>query len=107
MGGAEASFVGLNALDRFAWVGSFSEGGLDDDIQANFPSLNRKASASLRLLWISCGKDDGLFPKDQQLRDWLQSQGFSVHWIEMEGGHEWPVWRRNLAEFAPLLFQKR
>jgi enterochelin esterase-like enzyme len=107
MGGAEASFVGLNALDRFAWVGSFSEGGLDDDIKANFPSLDRKASASLRLLWISCGKDDGLFPKDQQLRDWLQSQGFSVHWIETEGAHEWPVWRRNLAEFAPLLFQGR
>jgi enterochelin esterase-like enzyme len=107
MGGAEASFVGLNALDRFAWVGAFSAGGLDDNVQANFPNLDRKASASLRLLWISCGKDDALFPKDQQLRDWLQSQGFSVHWIETEGGHEWPVWRRNLAEFAPLLFQGR
>jgi enterochelin esterase-like enzyme len=107
MGGAEASFVGLNELDRFAWVGSFSAGGLDDDIKANFLSLDRKASASLRLLWISCAKDDGLFPKNQQLRDWLQSQGFSVHWIETEGGHEWPVWRRNLAEFAPLLFQGR
>jgi enterochelin esterase family protein len=99
--------VGLNELDRFAWVGSFSAGGLDDDIKANFLSLDRKASASLRLLWISCAKDDGLFPKNQQLRDWLQSQGFSVHWIETEGGHEWPVWRRNLAEFAPLLFQGR
>jgi len=107
MGGAEASFVGLNALDRFAWVGAFSAGGLDDDVKANFPNLDRKASASLRLLWISCGKDDGLFPKDQQLRDWLQSQGFSVRWIETEGGHEWPVWRRNLSEFAPLLFQAR
>jgi enterochelin esterase-like enzyme len=107
MGGAEASFVGLNALDRFAWIGSFSEGGLDDDIKANFPNLDRKASASLRLLWISCGKDDGLLPKDQQLHDYLQSQGFSVHWVETEGGHEWPVWRRNLAEFASLLFQGR
>jgi len=107
MGGAEASFVGLNALDRFAWIGSFSEGGLDDDIKANFPNLDPKAKTSLRLLWISCGKDDGLLPKDQQLRDYLQSQGFSVHWIETEGAHEWPVWRRNLAEFASLLFQGR
>jgi len=107
MGGAEASFVGLNALDRFAWVGSFSEGGLDDDIKANFPSLDPKGKTSLRLLWISCGKDDELLPKDEQLRDWLQSQGFSVHWIETDGAHEWPVWRRNLAEFASLLFQGR
>src|SRR5262249_29131930 len=28
MGGAESLFVGLNALDRFAWVGAFSSGGL-------------------------------------------------------------------------------
>jgi enterochelin esterase family protein len=107
MGGAESTFVGLNNLDRFGWIGSFSEGGLNDDIKANFPKLDAKASASLHLLWISCGKDDGLFPKNQQLHDYLQSQGFSVHWVETEGMHEWPVWRRNLAEFAPLLFQGR
>ena len=25
--------------------------------------------------------------------------------IETPGAHEWPVWRRNLAAFTPLLFQ--
>ena len=28
MGGAESLYTGLNALDRFAWVGAFSSGGL-------------------------------------------------------------------------------
>ena len=27
MGGAESLFTGLNAIDRFAWVGAFSSGG--------------------------------------------------------------------------------
>ena len=29
MGGAESLFVGLNAVDKFAWIGAFSSGGLN------------------------------------------------------------------------------
>jgi enterochelin esterase-like enzyme len=25
--------------------------------------------------------------------------------IELPGGHVWMLWRRNLADFAPLLFR--
>src|SRR5581483_12401739 len=50
MGGAESLFVGLNALDRFAWVGAFSSGGLDDDFAKSFPALDSKANSQLRLL---------------------------------------------------------
>ena len=32
MGGAESLYVGLNALDRFAWVAAFSSGGLNDGL---------------------------------------------------------------------------
>ena len=36
--------VGLNALDRFAWVGAFSSGGLSDDFNATFPRLDSSAN---------------------------------------------------------------
>jgi enterochelin esterase-like enzyme len=112
MGGGEAAYVGLSALDRFAWIGAFSQCCLEDDhqpagSQAKGSTFDAKDRASLRLLWVSGGKDDELLPRSEKLRDALQAQGFSVRWVETDGAHEWPVWRRNLAEFAPLLFQKR
>jgi enterochelin esterase-like enzyme len=104
MGGAEAVFTGLNDMKDFGWIGAFSEGGLNEDVKSDFPNIDMKARESLRLLWISCGKDDDLFPKNQKLRDWLRSQGFSVHWVETEGAHSWMVWRRNFVEFVGMLF---
>src|SRR5207302_1002504 len=47
MGGAESLSVGLNALDRFAWVGAFSSGGLSDDFNRVFPALDSSANARL------------------------------------------------------------
>lgn len=107
MGGAESLFVGLNALDRFAWVGSFSAGGLSDNLDATFPNLDPKANAKLRLLWIACGTEDGLITPNRKLRDWLKTKEIQHVGVETPGAHTWLVWRRNLATFAPMLFQER
>ena len=105
MGGAESLYTGLNALDHFAWVGSFSGGGLGDDPSSEFPSLDSKANAELHLLWIACGTEDRLIDPNRKLRAWLASKGIQHTDIETPGMHTWMVWRRNLAAFAPLLFQ--
>lgn len=105
MGGAESLFVGLNTLDRFAWVGAFSSGGLDDDFAKSFPALDSKANSQLRLLWIACGRDDFLITLNRKLREWLKSKDVRHTEIETAGAHSWQVWRRNLAEFAALLFR--
>src|SRR5689334_19823810 len=42
MGGAESLYTGLNAVDRFAWIGAFSSGGLSEDFDATFPASIRK-----------------------------------------------------------------
>lgn len=107
MGGAESLFVGLNALDRFAWVGSFSAGGLSDNLDTSFPKLDSEANAKLRLLWVACGVDDGLIAPNRKLRDWLKSKSVKHIGVETAGAHTWLVWRRNLATFAPMLFQDR
>ncbi|MGD0580205.1 MAG: alpha/beta hydrolase-fold protein [Bryobacteraceae bacterium] len=105
MGGAESVLTGLNALDRFAWVGSFSAGGLDEDFNAAYPKLDAKANAQLKLLWIACGVDDGLIKDNRKFRDWLQSKEVKLTFVETPGAHTWMVWRRNLAVFTQLLFQ--
>jgi len=105
MGGAESLLTGLNHLDKFAWVGAFSSGGLTEDFSAQFPGLDAKANQKLRVLWISCGTDDGLIAANRKVRAWLDSEGVKNTGIETPGGHVWMVWRRNLAEFSGLLFR--
>jgi enterochelin esterase family protein len=105
MGGAESLLTGLNATNRFAWVGSFSAGGLDEDFAAAFPELDARANNLLQLLWIACGKDDGLLEINRKFGVWLSSKGVHYTQVETSGGHTWMVFRRSLATFVPLLFQ--
>lgn len=105
MGGAESLYTGVNTLDHFAWVGAFSSGGLAEDFASEFPNLDAKANSQLRVLWIACGTDDGLINLNRKFREWLKSKGVEHTDIETPGAHTWMVWRRNLASFAPLLFQ--
>jgi len=106
MGGAESLLTGLNHLDQFAWIGAFSSGGLDTvDFGTQFPGLDSAANQKLKLLWIACGTDDGLIKLNRQFKSWLKDKGVEFTSIETPGMHTWMVWRRNLAAFAPLLFQ--
>jgi enterochelin esterase-like enzyme len=113
MGGAESLLTGLNHIDTFAWVGSFSAGGLQPDFAEDFPALNVGSAARLRLLWIACGKDDRYVGKsplimlNRQLVAWLRSNNVPVTFVETPGMHEWPVWRKNLIQLSQLLFQPK
>jgi enterochelin esterase-like enzyme len=115
MGGAEALLTGLNHIDRFAWVASFSgafvmwnsRGPANAETFAKtFPALDSKAASQLRLLWISCGVSDGLIGVNRQFKEWLKSKNIAFKDLEHPGAHTWPVWRHNLTDLAPLLFQK-
>lgn len=105
MGGAESLLTGLNHLDKFSWVGAFSAGGLGEDLAAAFPQLNASANQQLHLLWIACGTDDRLITANRNLITWLKGKDIHLTPIETPGMHTWMVWRRNLVNFAPLLFQ--
>lgn len=129
MGGAETLYVGLNHLDKFAWIGAFSSapmlfpaafdgapaaGGrgaapqpMDTAVFAKtFPTLDAKANSQIRMLWIVCGTADGLIGVNRQFKDWLRSK--NVQFTEQEVpdmAHVWPLWRQNLTDMAPRLFQ--
>ena len=136
MGGAESLYVGLNHLDTFAWIGAFSSapmlwppaaaagaasaagrgGGrgapppvMDVAVfPKTFPALDAKANSRIRMLWIVCGTADGLIGANRQFKDWLRSKG--VQFTEQEVpdvGHVWPLWRQNLTDMVPRLFQPK
>lgn len=107
MGGAQALHIGLNHLDRFAWIGSFSGAFpmFAEGYGAFFPHLETEASPRLRLFWISIGTEDFLLGSNREFNAWLESKGVRFTGVETPGAHEWPVWHRNLAAFAPLLFK--
>jgi enterochelin esterase family protein len=104
MGGSESLLTGLNNLDKFAWIGAFSSGGIPDEFEQDFPGLDAKANQQIRLLWIACGTEDRLIAVNRKLREWLKSKNIQHTDIETSGMHTWMVWRRNLADFAGLLF---
>src|SRR6266436_8607596 len=105
MGGSESLLTGLNNVNKFAWIGAFSSGGLPEEFDKDFPALDAKANQQLKLLWIACGLDDHLIDLNRKLRAWLETKGVHKVDVETPGAHTWMVWRRNLAAFAPLLFR--
>jgi enterochelin esterase family protein len=109
MGGGESLTTGLNHLDTFAWIGSFSGAVImaGNDYPKLFPTLDSRSGSRIRLLWIACGTDDGLLAPNRKFEEWLKSKGTPFTQIETPGAHTWMVWRRNLANFVPLLFQEK
>jgi enterochelin esterase-like enzyme len=107
MGGTQSLFIGLNALDRFAWIGAFSSGGLDENFARAYPNVSEATSSQLQLLWIVCGQQDGLIGVNRKLVEWLKSKNIKLTWLETPGGHSFLVWRRYMADLAPQLFETR
>jgi enterochelin esterase-like enzyme len=126
MGGAETFYIAMNHLNEFDYVvgmssafvmypgGSAAGGGgrrgpatvAPGTFSKTFSHFQPRKAARLKLLYVACGRSDGLLGVNQQFEQWLKSEGVAFKAVETPGAHEWPVWRLNLTEFAPLLFQK-
>jgi enterochelin esterase-like enzyme len=107
MGGAESLYVGLNAPERFAWIGGFSSAVRHFDFATDVPLHKPVNSKQSQLVWMACGVDDRYAAANRRFIEYLRSGGIEPVAVETPGAHTWLVWRRNLATFAPLLFQKR
>lgn len=78
------------------------------DFERNFPNLTAKSASQLKLLWMACGTDDGLLGVNRQFAEWMKSKDIQFTNEEVPGfAHVWPLWRQNLAELAPQLFQSK
>ena len=104
MGGGQSLTIGLNHMDKFAWVGGFSSSAPDRAAVASAINDPKGTNKKLKLLWIGIGKDDFLMDRNKTFTALLKEQGINFVWHLSEGGHSWPNWRNYLGEFLPRLF---
>lgn len=105
MGGGQSLTIGLKHPGRFAWVGGMSSSAAISGASVLFAdatALNRQ----LKLLWFACGKEDFLRQANQELSATMQAKNVRHIYVETEGNHSWPVWRKYLADFVPLIFRE-
>jgi len=108
MGGGQSLTIGLKHLDRFAWIAGFSSATPVGDVDKQLANLLENVSATneqLKLLWIGCGKEDFLLERNEQFHTWLSDKKINHHYRLTDGGHDWMVWRKYLAEILPQLFR--
>lgn len=104
MGGGQSLNIGLHHLDRFAWIGAFSPAPNTKAPELLVPNP-KETSASLKLLWLSCGDRDELLSISTRTHDYLARHEVPHAWyITKDGGHDWPVWKNDLYYFSRLLF---
>jgi enterochelin esterase-like enzyme len=103
MGGGQSLTIGLNHLDKFAWVGGFSSATPNKEtVEKTLNDLS--ANKKIKLLWIACGKDDFLLKRNEEFLALLDEHKIHHDWELTPGNHSWPVWRDYLAIFIPKLF---
>jgi enterochelin esterase family protein len=125
-GGGTTLNVGLNAMDKFAWIGEFSTGLFGGagpvggagagggagyapyepmKVFPQFYSKPEESNKELKLFYMSVGTLDPRLPFQQKARDDFQAKGIHLVFQTYEGAHVWKVWRHSLADFAPRLFR--
>ena len=104
MGGGQSLNFGLGNLDKFAWIGSFSAAPNTKPPEELLPNPE-EAKKKLKLLWISCGADDGLITFSIRTHNYLQAHDVPhIFYIE-PGVHEFKVWKNGLYMFSRLIFK--
>ena len=104
MGGGQSLNFGLGNLDTFAWIGSFSAAPNTKPPEELLPNPD-EAKKKLKLLWISCGADDGLITFSLRTHYYLQAHDVPhIFYIE-PGVHEFKVWKNGLYMFSQLIFK--
>lgn len=105
MGGGQSLNFGLGNLDVFAWVGGFSSAPNTKAPEQLVPNPE-ETKKKLKLLWISCGDQDGLLSFSKRTHDYLEKNNVPhYYYIEPGGVHDFKVWKSGLYHFAQLIFK--
>jgi enterochelin esterase-like enzyme len=109
MGGMATRQITLANLDKFSHIGIFSGGSISmEDINSS-PGFKEK----VKLVFVGYGSREignrvggGVGGDPQVNTEALKNAGINtVFYISPNTAHEWLSWRRDLHEFAPLLFR--
>jgi enterochelin esterase-like enzyme len=104
MGGGQSLNFGLAHLDTFAWVGGFSSAPNTKPAAQLVPDP-ASAKQKLKLLWIACGKRDGLIRISQAVHAYLKDKDVPHVWHVDGNAHDPTEWRNNLYLFSQRIFR--
>jgi len=104
MGGGQSLNFGLGNLDTFAWIGGFSSAPNTKAPVELIPNPAETAK-KLKLLWISCGNEDGLITFSQRLHQYCKENKVPHIWHVEPGKHDFPVWKSDLYYFSQQIFK--
>jgi enterochelin esterase-like enzyme len=102
MGGMQTHGITLAHLDKFSHIGIFSGGNVAMSEIKDVNDFKKK----VKVVFVGYGSREngaaGMAAVDE-----LKKAGINAVYYESPlTAHEWLSWRRDLHEFAPLLFQK-
>ena len=104
MGGGQSLNFGLGNLDTFAWVGGFSSAPNTRPAAELVPDA-AKAIQQLKLLYISCGNQDGLLRISQGVHAYLKEKNVPHLWHVDDHAHDFQHWKKALFHFSQLIFK--
>jgi enterochelin esterase-like enzyme len=120
MGGNHARLIGLQRLDMFHSVATFSgtigvrgpqvtAAAIEEAYGPAFDdpdSVPNGINVALRLLWLGVGsQEERLLSQHRLFTDLLNERRIKHTFVVEPGGHTWHVWRRNLRDLVALLFR--
>ncbi len=108
MGGMETKTITLRNLDTFSAIGLFSGGSISpsdiSDLNA-FKAKNKLVFVGFGSREVEGGKTQRGGRPEADIAA-LKTAGINAHYyVSPNTAHEWLSWRRDLHEFAPLLFK--
>lgn len=109
VGGAQALTIGLHHPETFGYVGSFSAALVPHVVSDEFHVLLNDADLKRhqpKFLWQACGRHDLLWDANEKFAQALDKRQIQHVFRPSEGGHLWPTWREDFAEWISLLFKK-
>jgi len=101
MGGALTHGITLAHLDKFAYIGMFSGGSIAPSEIKDMAAFKKK----VKLVFVGYGSRENGASGKANVEDLKKAGVNSVYYESPLTAHEWLSWRRDLHEFAPLLFQ--
>ncbi len=108
LGGRQTLAAGLGNPDMFSYVCAFAPAifgnGIDESFNTTYASADKLKK--LKLLWVSCGKEDSLYQGSLALLDALKKRGIKYQEYFTPGGHTWMNCRIYLTEISQRLFKK-
>ena len=115
MGGGQSFYIGFRNVDKFSAVGVFASGligssaigGQPFDAEQQIPGMLSQPEKfnKFDVIYLSCGEQDNRIDGMKEFKETLDAKGYNgVVWEQWPGGHEWKVWRRDLAAFVQLIF---